>query len=337
MDFDTPTVTSRMLNKLPEFMESRGMNYVELAERSGLDPAVTTNPALFVSFIAVLKLFELAARLSRDDAFGLRFAQAFPLAPIGLYHFMQLNAATVRQALELRVCHTNLVQSAYDLELNTTRAGAFYTWKMSPSLGPRRQFLSYAAMLVVERVRIMLRDRNWKPAAVEFEFPEPRQVDAYRRALGCKVTFNAAQTRIRFDRATLERTLPSADHILCRELQDAANLLPSAPSMTQSIRHSVIREIVKTAGTQNVTQRSIAKALGMSVRSLQRELADIGTTFSALVEASRRDMALTMLTETQLPISEIAYRLGFAQTSSFSRAARSWFGEPARELRKVSC
>ncbi len=62
-----------------------------------------------------------------------------------------------------------------------------------------------------------------------------------------------------------------------------------------------------------------ARALGASPRSLQRRLAEAGLSYSELVEQCRLDAAREMLEESNIRVSEIATRLGYADPSSFSR------------------
>ena len=73
----------------------------------------------------------------------------------------------------------------------------------------------------------------------------------------------------------------------------------------------------------------------MSSRALQRELEKANTSFRDLVDETRKSMARQYLADTSLPLTEIAFMLGFSELSAFSRAARSWFGVSPSELRKV--
>ena len=79
--------------------------------------------------------------------------------------------------------------------------------------------------------------------------------------------------------------------------------------------------------------RSVARRLGVSTRTLQRQIGLRGTTFSALVRDVRRDAACRLLLHTEMPVSAIAVTLGFSESSSFCRAFRAWTGATASELR----
>ena len=72
----------------------------------------------------------------------------------------------------------------------------------------------------------------------------------------------------------------------------------------------------------------------LSPHQLRRELARSHTTFRLLVDETRKAMAAHYIQETDMPMTEIAFLLGFSELSAFSRAARHWFGRPPRALRK---
>jgi len=75
---------------------------------------------------------------------------------------------------------------------------------------------------------------------------------------------------------------------------------------------------------------SVARRLGMSVRTLQRALASEGVTLSALVEEAKRNEACRLLVTTRDPLKEVARRVGYADVAAFCRAFRRWTGHTPR-------
>jgi len=84
-------------------------------------------------------------------------------------------------------------------------------------------------------------------------------------------------------------------------------------------RYSVRAVIAILLREGNVTVRRAAQQLGISPRSLQRQLTETGASFSELVAEVRLETACHLLTESELSIAEIACRLGYSGPSSFSR------------------
>jgi AraC-like DNA-binding protein len=77
-------------------------------------------------------------------------------------------------------------------------------------------------------------------------------------------------------------------------------------------------------------EEAAAQALGMSLRSLQRRLQEEGTTYREILNGTRQEMARAYLEERRTSVTEIAFRLGFSDSNSFSRAFRRWTGQSPR-------
>lgn len=65
----------------------------------------------------------------------------------------------------------------------------------------------------------------------------------------------------------------------------------------------------------------------MSGRTLQRRLEAEGTSFSEVLDRVRADLARSYVKDADLPLAEVAYRLGFSDFSTFSRAFKRWMGK----------
>lgn len=79
----------------------------------------------------------------------------------------------------------------------------------------------------------------------------------------------------------------------------------------------------------------IATTLELSTRTLQRQLKDEGTTFRALLQDTRKKLALQYLQRTRLNSTELAFLLGFGQPTSFFRAFRRWTGASPEKIRRL--
>jgi AraC-like DNA-binding protein len=77
----------------------------------------------------------------------------------------------------------------------------------------------------------------------------------------------------------------------------------------------------------------ISRRLGMSQRSLARRLSSEGLTFNQVLEELRADLARRYLQDAELPISEIAWLLGYTDASALTHAFHRWFGKTPREMR----
>jgi AraC-like DNA-binding protein len=144
--------------------------------------------------------------------------------------------------------------------------------------------------------------------------------------------FGAEATQLVLPRAALAARLASADPallaILTRAADELARRSSTDPLMTQQVKR-VLHEALRSDDAQ---VESVAKALGLTVRSLQRRLKDEGTSFQAVREDVRRTLAQRYLDD-GLAIAEISFLLGFSEPSAFFRAFKRWTGMTPIESR----
>ncbi len=102
-----------------------------------------------------------------------------------------------------------------------------------------------------------------------------------------------------------------------------------------AIVNQVKELIFQLLQTQVPTQALVAKQLCVSTRTMNRRLKSYDTSFSQLLLDCRMTLAESMLSTQNLPIDEIAYRLGYHQPNSFFRAFKRYFGTTPRSLARV--
>jgi AraC-like DNA-binding protein len=96
----------------------------------------------------------------------------------------------------------------------------------------------------------------------------------------------------------------------------------------------VTAAIIDMLPSGGVADEKVAAQLNMSVRSLQRRLKEVGTTFRTLLETVRKDLAATYVCDPDIELVEVAFLLGFSDQSAFSRAFKRWTGKSPSEARK---
>ncbi len=104
-----------------------------------------------------------------------------------------------------------------------------------------------------------------------------------------------------------------------------------APVTVEDVR-KVIDTMIRDG---DVALNRVAGRLGISVRSLQRTLADRGVTYTEILEVALFERACRHLERTDRKIGEISRLLGYRDASNFSRAFQRWSGQPPRAWRKI--
>jgi AraC-like DNA-binding protein len=161
----------------------------------------------------------------------------------------------------------------------------------------------------------------------------PTHAPLYRDHFHIGVHFNAAECAFVIPADWLERRSPLADPEMYesskRKLEEQADRLRGDRFVA-----SRVVWLLTTGGDAGLPIEAAAKRLGLSPRTLIRRLSESGITYRELHDGHRRQRAETLLIHSNLTLSEIAGRLGYEDTSNFSRACRRWFGRTPGEVRR---
>lgn len=92
--------------------------------------------------------------------------------------------------------------------------------------------------------------------------------------------------------------------------------------------------IEKSLLTGNAQQEIIAEQLNISVRNLQRRLKEAGTSYQSILDERREALALKLINNAELPLYEVAYKVGFTEASAFYKAFKRWTGKRPGDYRQ---
>jgi AraC-like DNA-binding protein len=144
-------------------------------------------------------------------------------------------------------------------------------------------------------------------------------------AFRCPIQFDAALDQLVLDEALLERPFVTRNADVVAMLTPALELA-LAETGSRSITHDVRAVLTRRMTGERPSVDKIARDLGMSPRTLQRRLGELGTSYQVLLDDVRRDASRRLLASTDLDAGEIAFLLGFEELNSFSRAFHDWEG-----------
>jgi AraC-like DNA-binding protein len=153
---------------------------------------------------------------------------------------------------------------------------------------------------------------------------------------GDNIEYGAVADEIAFSKRSGELPLVSADPYLNTLLvKYCEEGIAKRQIHRGSFRARVENAIIPLLPHGKAKAAEIAQRLGVSQRTLARRLALEGMTFSNLLEGLRIDLAHRYLAEETLPISELAWLLGYQEVGAFSHAFKRWTGKSPREARSA--
>ena len=264
-----------------------------------------------------------ALRLTGDPLLPLRIAEATPPGAFGIVEHVCRAAPTLGEALRRWVRYLNLLDDAVavDLEVEEDRA-LLRVSRESEAPAPASHELCWA---LVARFARELCEEPVRPLAVELAHGGPDDVAPYRAWFEAPVVFGAEATQLVLPRAALVARLVATDPALLAILSRATDELAKGASADPLMTQQVKRVLYEALRSDDAQVESVAKQLGLTVRSLQRRLKDEGTSFQAVREDVRRALAQRYL-DAGLAITEISFLLGFSEPGAFFRAFKRWTG-----------
>jgi AraC-like DNA-binding protein len=164
------------------------------------------------------------------------------------------------------------------------------------------------------------------------EFDNPARYEEYFCA---PVEYSAPDNVLYFSKDSLEAHLPTANPRLAR-VNDQVITEYLARFDKGSTAMRVRAKLIDLLSAGHVTQQDVAESLHMSLRTLQRKLADEKTSYKDILDQTRRELANQYLRQGCLSVSEVTYLLGFSEPSNFARAFKRWTGCTPSEFRTAA-
>ena len=321
-----PSTLAVVLVALADALSQRGIDFEELLHEVGLDPKLLEQPTARAPADRMNRLWERAAALTGDPCIGLDVARfvrpsMFNALGIGVLHSRTLLDALRRIARYFAVISTN---GALELVETPTTASLIARTNEAGMTGTpyARDGLSVA---VLELLRL-LAGPQLRPTRVTFQHADHGERQRYESVYGCPVEFGASDAAIHFDAATAERIVAVADPEIAEQADRLAEryLDRLRPELASAKVRSLLLELMPAG---QLTQERVAHALHQSPSTLQRRLRQEGTSYQQLLDDTRRWMADAYLKDGRYSLAEIAFLLGFADQSNFTRAFKRWTGQ----------
>jgi AraC-like DNA-binding protein len=285
---------------------------------------------------AQIRALELVAEELHDDCLGFHLARDFELGEIGLVYYVMASSERLADSLgnAQRYCAIN--NEGVRLRVASEPALAIgFEYLKDDRLSDRHHMEFWLVTLV--RICRTLTSTRLAPKQIKLKHFRPETPSDIRSHLGCEIDFAADSDEISFPARMGALPVVGADEHLNRLLlRYADEALDGRASRRPSVRSDVEDHVAKLLPHGRANALEIATRLGMSRRTLARALSAEGTEFSNVLETLRRALAERYLREKELPISEIAWLLGYRELSSFTHAFVRWTGLTPKAFRNSS-
>ena len=256
----------------------------------------------------------------------------------GVVGLVAMSCEKAGELLELHIRYQSLVADGVAVEYKATEDGLSLTVHPKvPELIDNRlhQESTFASWLSLARWITGLNDHY--PLRANFTTDKPENTDELHRVLGPNLFWNQPSCSALFDSELLNRPLPQSNPALRKQLESQVEqqLIAAGGAQFDPLLQQVQSHISKSLadGVPDIDQ--VSAALNLSTRALQRKLSDLDTSFSHMLDGTRKELAMSYIRQAHISLTEVAFLLGFSEQSAFNRAFKRWTEQSPSAFRKA--
>src|SRR3954471_3617433 len=306
-------------------LEMHGIDAHKLLREAGVDAAIVREASARIPSTTWDIVMAGAAAQIADPAFALRAARCWHPTNLGALGHAWLTSSSLRSGLQRLQRYSRIVGEKAQMRLANGPRGLRLTYdhrRREPVM--RAIGADFMLALVLDMCR-MNYGASLRPTEVTLCRAKPLDAEPYRHFFGCPVHFNASADSLLLSGRVADEPLPTANRQLAialdRILEEQLAALDRS-NIPARCKATLLQQM--TSG--EISEASMAKALNMSRRTLQRKLAEADLSYQQLVDDTRRELALRYLDDPKMSATDVTFLLGFSGQSAFSRAFRRWMG-----------
>lgn len=312
----------RQLDPAPLFQQA-GLDY-----RHGEELVVPIPPS------KLQWLLEAVAEFMSDPHIGLSIGGDFAFEFSGLNALIMISSANMEQAMQARIKYDTFINNAIYDRIQTTHGYFTHGFRISTM---NTSELRHVHELLAAQLLTVLRTgsgASLSPARVQFEHKAAGERKVYQSHFGTDdILFGAPINSMAYTHATARQPFITANKTLNAVLTRSVKLLLQDQDGNQ-FTDRVYRELIRLLDAGVPDLEEVAQNLYVSTRTLRRKLKDEGASFQQLKQQAMHKMAMQLLTISNAPLAEIAFQLGYSESSAFVRAFKSWEGITPQKFRE---
>ena len=325
-------VPTHYLNGFISFAEAHGASRQELLKEAAVSQETLDDPEAQIEYEQFKLLIQRAVARSGIPALGIRLAAQLPITTHGLLGYAAMSSGTLEEALSFVTRFVPTRIPVLVAELSVDKGVATLRLEEAAVLGEVRATILETTVGALHATGRFLTQGKFELKELRFPYEEPEYVGEYRSAFDCPLVFGSEAMEMRFAARLLKTRLPLADEaakkLAAKRCEEELAAIESSDDLEQRIRVQLLK-----MGRLHPSLDRLAKTLGLSPRTVRRRLRNAGTSYKAILNSVREELAVQYLRTTHWTIYQIADRLGYSDQSNFGRAFKSWTGQSPQEYR----
>lgn len=325
-----------VVRALIETVEARGVARAEFCTRAGLDSVALADPTAKLDLEQFERVVATALAATKDETFGLHFAEQISAPSVGVLAHMTGHAPTVREAITVSSAFAGLAIEGMRFVIHDEADVALVRCEFPRATPVLDRVLGEFMMAGLARLARTFLGASEIIRSAAFEHDRPRSASEYARIFGHDVSFRRAATELVLERRDVDRHQLNHDAELYDLLRNEAERRLQVSETGAGASAQLRRYLLTIPPSRFPEIDGAAQALGTSTRSLRRHLVAEGTSYRQVVEALLVISASRLLRDPTRRIKETAALLGFGDAPAFVRAFRRWTGKTPGEYRRFA-
>jgi AraC-like DNA-binding protein len=317
---------------------TRGLDVNALALRVGVPANAWLEEEVMAPAETPEELLRAVGQAAFEPDVALAVAAELRAGPKGQHALAEIAvraSASVGDALQLLARWVPLLHDGFEAALVMDGGAAEARWVLRTPRRPRglgRHMHELALAHAVGATRDGAAEA--RPKRVFFGHPRPRHLDALTTFFDTEeLAFGAEESGFTLPRHALEHPMRRCDALTVTAVTPVVEAALGRRGVGASFTDRVAKLVASSLpGPTGVDE--IARALSMSPRTLQRRLEHESTSFSDVLDAARLRASRCVLADPTVTLTEAAYRVGFADLATFTRAFKRWTGMPPGQWRR---
>lgn len=333
------TFSARIAYDLIEYVREKGHAVDDLYAVLALPKTYLDREDIRIPSEKMSKIWMRAMEISGDEDIGFHMGIERSVAALRTTSLIMQSSATVLQAFEQGIKYSELIANVLSMQIGRSADDIYLDftprkeWRIEPAAVVKDCLnLTLISMLMsVQQITGIFHP----PSILRFSYAKPKNLPEYYRVFNCTIEFGQPYNRIGFPKDLGSKPLPTSDKGLLAVLEKYANEIKQSFSSEQHFTSRTRQLIIEMMDPQPPTLETVARALNLGSRSLQRKIKEEeNCSYRDLVDEIRKKLCARYMDDTQRTVDEISYLSGYADTASFIRAFKRWYGKTPRQVMK---
>ncbi len=306
-----------------------------ILKEAGLTRRQASDPDAKIPFHKHATLLTLAAEATGDGCFGLHLGTSLYPKQAGVLGYVLLNSSTLGDALRNLERYYRVLTEGVEIDFRVAgNEGVLMGRIVDPLVQDERQVAEFGAGSTL-RFCELITGTKVTPIRVEFRHARPKEARAIKQTLGAPIRYGQERGAFIVSRGLLDLPVDAADNELLKILRRHCRQILGRRPRTNDLAYEA-RELIATLLPSGQPKfDDVARELGMSSRTLARQLAEQELNYKGLLDDVRHKLALRYLND-RIGIKQVAYLLGYSEVAAFNHAFRRWTNSsPARYRQKI--